>query len=297
MDSSQLFEMVFGSQHFENFVGELKLLSMSKGMEEIPLSKDMTPEQQQEVFDQSQYLMSKKQKEREVRCAVNLAKYLNNYIADESPNHENFQNFLKVDAKELTSSSFGAVLIGVLGYVYQEQAVEYLGFKNSVVAGLGITKFQRSSHILSNQLKVMSSVVKSYGVASKAQKEMIKAEQAAKSAAESSEAGADAAGAATAAIGMKQIEDNLGTIVETMWNITVLDVESTLRKVCFKVLKDSSVSKEDRVKRAEALLLMGQCFQQHAKQFTEGLEEMTMKMKMAQAAHHAGPQEPEDGEI
>ncbi|KAI9342947.1 X-domain of DnaJ-containing-domain-containing protein [Obelidium mucronatum] len=306
MDSSQLFEMVFGSQHFENFVGELKLYSMTKGMDEMPLSKDMPPEKQQEAFERSQYLMSKKQKEREVRCAVNLAKYLQNYVADESADHINFKNFLEVDCKELTSTSFGGVLIGVLGFVYAEQAVEFLGFKNSVVAGLGLTKVQRSTHILSNQFKVMSSVVKSYSVATKAQKEMEKAEKAAKAKDEANAAGGGAStnpeGAdheahpnASAAIGMKQIEENLGTIVETMWNITVIDVESTLRKVCFKVLKDSSVSKEERVKRAEGLLIMGHIFQQHSVPFTKGLEEMTVKMKMAQA--HGEPHIPEDGEI
>ncbi|KAJ3027508.1 UNVERIFIED_CONTAM: hypothetical protein HDU68_003696 [Siphonaria sp. JEL0065] len=309
MDSAQLFEMVFGSQHFENFVGELKLYSMTKGMDEVPTGKDVTPEKQQEMYERSQYLMSKNQKEREVRCAVNLAKYLNNFVADETSDHANFKTFLEVDCKELTSTSFGGVLIGVLGFVYQEQAVEFLGFKNSVVAGLGLTKVSRSTHILSNQFKVMSSVVKSYSVATKAQKEMAKAESAAKAKAEGAAAasgegteGGEAnpnaeaeANASSAAIGMKQIEENLGTIVETMWNITVLDVESTLRKVCFKVLKDSSVSKEERVKRAEGLLIMGQVFQQHSVPFTKGLEEMTSKMKMMQA--HSEPHIPEDGEI
>ncbi|KAJ3073745.1 hypothetical protein HDU98_000808 [Podochytrium sp. JEL0797] len=311
MDSSQLFEMVFGSQHFESFIGELKLMSMTKGLDESILTKDMTPEQQQEAFEKSQYMSSREQKVREVRCAVNLAKYLNNYIGDESADHQNFKNFLDVDTKELTSTSFGGVLIGVLGYVYAEQAIEFLGFKNSVVAGLGLSKVQRSTHIMSNQFKVMSSVIKTYTVASKAQKEMEKASKAKDAAntarrasldanpdqaegagdAEGDEAASDQA---AAAIAMKQIEENMGTIVETMWNITVLDVESTLRNVCFKVLKDSSVTKEERIQRAEGLLIMGNMFQQKSVPFTVGLNEMAAKMKMAQGAQ---PIVPEDGEI
>ncbi|KAJ3119264.1 hypothetical protein HK100_000394 [Physocladia obscura] len=289
MDSAQLFEMVFGSQHFENFVGELKLLSMTKGLDEMP-SGDLTDEQQEEIFKKNQYLMSRGQKQREVRCAVNLAKYLNNYIGDESPKHENFRKFLETDAKELTSTSFGGVLIGVLGYVYEEQAIDFLGFKKSVSAGLGIDRMKRSTHIFSNQLKVMSSVVKSYSVASKAQKEMEAAEKSKKKpAGEITEADEAEADSAAAAIGMKQIEENLGTIVETMWNITVLDVESTLRKVCFKVLKDSSVSREERNARAEGLLIMGQIFQQYSVSFTAGLEEMTQKMKASSQPQSPDP--------
>ncbi|KAJ3351273.1 3-dehydroquinate dehydratase (3-dehydroquinase), partial [Entophlyctis luteolus] len=282
MDSAQLFELVFGSQHFENFIGELKLLSMTKNMNEMT-DDNISPEQQQEIFEKNQYLMARAQKQREVRCAVHLAKYLENYVSDESPKKENFQKLLDADAKELTSTNFGGVLIGVLGYVYQEQATDYLGFKTSVTAGLGLDRVRRSTHILSNQVKVMSSVVKSYSVATKAQKEMEAAEKQRKATGESVE-DSDATNAAAAAIGMKQIEENLGTIVETMWNITVLDVEATLRKVCFKVLKDSSVTRDERVARAQGMLMMGEVFQAYSVPFTAGLDEMTQKMKLSAAS-------------
>ena len=38
-------------------------------------------------------------------------------------------------------------------------------------------------------------------------------------------------------------KDALNSFIETAWNLTVYDIESTLRKVCTKVLKDRSVSK------------------------------------------------------
>jgi hypothetical protein len=46
-----------------------------------------------------------------------------------------------------------------------------------------------------------------------------------------------------------------------MWHATVLDIESTLRLVCKKTFKDASVSKEVRVRRVEAVLILGQIFQ------------------------------------
>ena len=66
--------------------------------------------------------------------------------------------------------------------------------------------------------------------------------------------------------------------METLWSFTVVDVESTLRSVCTKVLKDSSVSFEDRVKRGEGLLLMGQIFQESGVSAEAGLGELEKMM-------------------
>ncbi|KAJ3228603.1 hypothetical protein HDU81_006045 [Chytriomyces hyalinus] len=297
-------------------------------MQEMP-DPNAGPDKQRELYNKSQYLLEKGQKQREVRCAVNLAAYLEKYISDSTETKEHFRQFLESEAKDLTSTGFGATLIGVLGYVYEEQGNMALGFKSNVAAGLGLTKMAKSAHIASNQMKVASSVFKSYNVARKAQTEMAKAEAdaakvaAAESGATSAEGaagtggekagtgGAGAAGgeqqtrtstdsarvggsAAAEGIAMKHLEDSLPTLVETMWNITVLDVESTLRKVCFKVLKDSSVPAEIRSQRAEGMRMMGQVFHSHSKPFADGLLEVTEKMKMA-VPHE--PKVPEDGEI
>ena len=46
-------------------------------------------------------------------------------------------------------------------------------------------------------------------------------------------------------------------MIETMWNITVMDIEDTLRKSCKKILKDNAVSKDIRKKRAKCLKILG----------------------------------------
>ena len=39
-----------------------------------------------------------------------------------------------------------------------------------------------------------------------------------------------------------------------------MDIETVVRKACFKVLNDSSVSKEERLKRANGLIYVGNIF-------------------------------------
>ena len=81
-----------------------------------------------------------------------------------------------------------------------------------------------------------------------------KAEQAAEAAAKK-----EAAEAAMRASAAGQGKD-MATFMEGAWHISVIDVESTLRTVCKKVLSDTSVPKEARLKRAAAMRRCGEIF-------------------------------------
>jgi hypothetical protein len=67
-----------------------------------------------------------------------------------------------------------------------------------------------------------------------------------------------------AAAGDQVGEDQLPNFVNVMWNMTVIDISSTLREVVMKVLSDKSVDVDDstRKKRANAVLALGQIFEQ-----------------------------------
>ena len=61
---------------------------------------------------------------------------------------------------------------------------------------------------------------------------------------------------------MKHQKNMLPHFLEALWNASALDIESTLRHVCDKVLHDFSVSKPKRGKRGEALAVLGKIFQE-----------------------------------
>jgi hypothetical protein len=52
-------------------------------------------------------------------------------------------------------------------------------------------------------------------------------------------------------------EDQLPTYIETMWNVTVIDISSTLREVVMKCCSDKSVEKSVRLKPAKAIQDLG----------------------------------------
>ena len=57
-------------------------------------------------------------------------------------------------------------------------------------------------------------------------------------------------------------EDKLPSFLEVMWNVTVIDITTTLREVVMKVLTDRSVEADVRNKRAEAVKALGEIFEQ-----------------------------------
>ena len=58
-------------------------------------------------------------------------------------------------------------------------------------------------------------------------------------------------------------EATMALMLESMWRVSLLDIEATLRHACNKVLSDQSVEKETRKARARGLVVMGRVFQSY----------------------------------
>mmetsp|Transcript_4036 Transcript_4036/g.9133 ORF Transcript_4036/g.9133 Transcript_4036/m.9133 type:complete len:464 (+) Transcript_4036:158-1549(+) len=67
-------------------------------------------------------------------------------------------------------------------------------------------------------------------------------------------------------------EDALPAMIEMMWNITVIDISTTLREVVMKVCKDASVSDDVRKKRANAILELGTLWEGLKKKETDEMQ-------------------------
>ena len=289
LDSATFFMLIFGSDKFEIFVGEMKLATMmSQGMQ-----SDFSDQHFSSFsFENTDPFWLFIQTKRIVKCAVNLAEILDIYV--KSPPDSNFKEFLKTletYMKELSSSLFGGTLLKVIGYIYEEQAQKYLGFNHSVAAGVGLSVVKRKGHILATKYRVLKSAIKTYKIVKKMDadaknKEKIvnsKKSEISSSNVETNETIKNNSEKTTeddshhtsplfadeniAIMGKKSLE----AMIETLWNLSVIDTESTLRKVCFKVLHDCSVDNDVRRKRAEGLSIMGSLFQSSGASVSEGL--------------------------
>jgi len=296
MDSSAFFAVIFGSEKFDSIVGELRL-AMLMELGGDPLSASQTGEDGQEKAlskeDEISFKIEYRQGKREVSLAVNLAKKLDDgfgkdlialqnmkdpsaanvptdgeplpaldsVAAKERENDiiERFKKQLHEEAKELSTTPIGAALLGVVAYVYEEQAAGQLGFRHSVAAGLGLTG--QTTHVMGTQFQVIKSAWNAYSAQKKIAKEM-------------EAKGPDAQPPAEAAT----------TLIDTLWHVSVVDIENTLRKSCKKIFKDSGVSKELREARAEGLLLIASVYKEYSKSGDAGLSAFKDQLKGEMAA-------------
>jgi len=245
-----------------------------------------------------------------VQLAVTLAKRLQPFIDGDMLG---FRTAIEEEAKELCQTAFGGTLVAAIGYLYVEQAEQELGFERSVANGIGLGAMSRAGHKAATNFRVARSAVRTYQVAKEVERAHKENEAkisdspdaepsaasaagyagATPSAASSAPTGSTAspasgaeeaskaeagpvAGVPDAFAGMGQ---HVSTLVEMLWNISVLDIEYTLRKVCLKIFKDSSVPEKVRTDRARALLELGEVFVRSGKTPEVGLEEFTKRMQ------------------
>lgn len=70
-----------------------------------------------------------------------------------------------------------------------------------------------------------------------------------------------------------------GNMIDVAWNITVLDIESTLRTAISKIFRDRSVDEKGKKQRAKALLKLSKIYEQYGEESDKGLEEMKEMIK------------------
>ena len=72
---------------------------------------------------------------------------------------------------------------------------------------------------------------------------------------------------------LDMMRESLPVFVDTLWSMSVYDLENTLRGVCTKVFRDISEGKERRKYRMEALLEMGTIFMRESSEFLKVRDE------------------------
>ena len=150
---------------------------------------------------------------------------------------------MKPLAQDLASNAFGAALLDVVGYAYEMAG----GARAARGAGArGAFALRRRAHALGTRLATARSLGKAGGRSLAAR------------CAEKREATLDAA--AAAASKQKRESELTLSMLEVMWRLTVVDVETTLRAACHKVLNDHGAARETRLARAGGLAIVGRAF-------------------------------------
>jgi hypothetical protein len=63
-------------------------------------------------------------------------------------------------------------------------------------------------------------------------------------------------------------------MIDVAWNITVLDIENTLRAAISKIFRDKSVDDKGRKQRAKGLLTLAKIFKGYGSDSNEGIDDI-----------------------
>lgn len=220
-----------------------------------------------------------KQRKREVTCAMNLRERIQPFMemmdAQEEPE---FVSLAQAEAAEISKSAFGHTFCIAIGTALELEATEFLGFSQSAfsVDAHGAS-LRRRARDMSSNFRVLGAGFSAIRAGSKAirqvetvQKQVKEAKERAATAAATVGPNGNANENANGETGglnseqaqetMEQLQESLPAFLELAWAINVRDISRTLKQVCHKLLRDAGVDPETRLRRAQALRILGREF-------------------------------------
>jgi curved DNA-binding protein CbpA len=278
LDPSLFFSLLFGSERFEPWVGELHLAmqtdELTKTLEKSQADEEAQGDALQDLASRS---LKRRQLRREVRCACHLRNKLDRHVYDRDT--AGFEEQMRREAVDLGSAQYGPELLATLGENYQIRADIYLA--DELAGRYSITKSVASMrhsgltmrHKMNLYQNAAGSLFRAKKVHDAAKGAPVPTDGSAGAAAESSTGAQEGAGGENPdeeipAHQQKAVEEALDNalphFLQTAWSAVVTDIDGTIKEVGRKLLKDKSVGWQIRLRRALALKRLGEIFSEEA---------------------------------
>jgi curved DNA-binding protein CbpA len=270
IDPSVFFNVMFGSSLVEPYIGELWIASQADLMMQdmpAPGDEDESPMSDAEMERKLQQMQQKndlKQKLRQVICAQNVRERIASFFTESS---DVFAQGCRAEAEKICAGSFGDLYCVTIGFAMQVAADEYLGFEKTFL-GLGghLARTKKNASGIASGFKLIGAGIKAAGAGSKMMRDVDNLQKKQAEAVEKGLEPAELAEQDTQQMA-SSIEGSVPAFLEFAWAVNKRDIQQTIRAVCQKLFDDASVPKPDRIRRAEAVRVLGREFQMTGKHY------------------------------
>lgn len=244
MDPAQVFGMMFGSEVFEEYVGQLRLATAvsaaTESMGNNEETSDETAVQAGLDQDKLQKKLKSSQDERITKLVDQLKERLDKYINGDK---DSFYAWAISEAEQLSEASFGVEMLKTIGYMYERMGARQLG-KNPLFLGIPFAAewMREKGHKVQSGFTAIHGAVQLMQLQQEMQETIAKVEM-------------------NEQAMQTYMEAKQETLLKSLWKLNVVDIENTLTSVCLKVLQEPGIPKDMIKKRAKGLKKLGSIFQ------------------------------------